>query len=228
MRGRRGFILLFGTKPMISTDGNTPPVHAVCPRCGQRADIVAKSYRTWFTLFFIPVFPVSGSKKFSECSRCGAQFPLETAQLRQNIAAVEQEYQQRAIQLYNSLRNSPANSVTLNELMTLYASIEEYDQAISAAREFSAALDASEQCMVTMGRLYLAKHDHAEAIKWFDAAIARNQTLGEAYYYKAVGYLTDNPPQPDKAIPAARTARSHGYANADQLLKDAESAAARA
>src|SRR5204863_9131432 len=132
---------------------------------------------------------------------------------------------QRAIALYNSLRNSPANSITLNELMTLYATINEFDQAISAARDFPQALNSSEQCMSTLGRVYLAKNDHAEAIRWFDEAIARNGSLGEAHYYKGVAYLTANPPDHDRAVASARAARSAGYPGADQLLREAESRA---
>src|SRR5436309_915600 len=137
---RRGFILLFGTRPIISDDPASAPVNAVCPRCGLRADIAGKSVRHWFTLFFIPVFPVSGSRRFSQCTHCGAQFPVEARQLGTQVAAAERQQSQRAIALYNSLRNSPANSITLNELMTLYASMNEFDQAISAARDFPQAL----------------------------------------------------------------------------------------
>ena len=50
-RRRRGFIILFGTRSMIGDDDDARPVNAVCPRCGQRADIVGKTYRTWFTVF---------------------------------------------------------------------------------------------------------------------------------------------------------------------------------
>jgi tetratricopeptide (TPR) repeat protein len=106
--------------------------------------------------------------------------------------------------------------------MQLYASMGEFDQAISAAHDFQRALDSSEQCMTTLGRVFLAKNEHDEAIKWFDAAIARNPQLGEAHYFKAAALLTGQPPQPDKAVVAARTARKAGFPNADALLREAE------
>ena len=226
-RGRRGFILLFGTRPSISDDPTAPPVNAVCPRCGQRADIVGKTVRNWFTLFFLPVFPVGGARRFSQCTHCGAEFPVEARELGQQVAAAERQQSQRAIALYNSLRNSPANSITLNELMTLYASMNEFDQAISAARDFTQALHNSEQCMATLGRIYLTKNDHAEAIRWFDEALKRNDSLGEAHDYKGVAYLTDNPPDHDRAIASARAARNADYPGADELLREAESRARR-
>src|SRR5215208_2691239 len=181
---RRGFILLFGTRAIIRDDPDSHGVEAVCPRCNQRAHIVGKTYRNWFTVFFIPIFPIGGAQRFSQCSNCGAQFPIEARQLGSQVAAVERDQSQRAIQLYNSLRNSPGNSITLNELMTLYASINEFDQGISAARQFPQALENSEQAMTTLGRVHLAKNENTEAIRLFDQAIARNDALGEAHYYK--------------------------------------------
>ena len=223
MIGRRGFILLFGTRAMIRDDRDARPVEAVCPRCNQRAQIVGKTYRNWFTAFFIPIFPISGAQRFSQCSNCGAQFPIEARQLGTQVAAAEREQSQRAIQLYNSLRNSPGNSITLNGLMTLYASMNDFDQAISAARQFPQALENSEQAMVTLGRVYLAKNENTEAIRYFDQAIARNETLGEAHYYKGVAHLTAATPDYAQAVAAARAARSNGFPGADQLLREAES-----
>jgi tetratricopeptide (TPR) repeat protein len=220
----RGFILLFGTRAIQSND-SVPPVRTVCPNCHQNADIVGRSYRQWFTIFFIPIFPISGSTRFSQCSACGAQFKLPAEELGQNLAEAQREQSQRAIALYNSLRNSPANSVTLNELMTMYAGLGEFDQATSAAGQFPDALNNSEQCMTTLGRVYLAQNKHAEAIQWFDAALARNDQLGEAHFHKAIAHLTSVPPDYGKAVASARAARSAGFPNADALLRDAEAKA---
>ena len=222
---RRGFILLFGTRAIESNDSAAPPVRTVCPNCSQSADIVGKSYRQWFTVFFIPVFPISGSTRFSQCANCGATFQLSAADLQRNVSDAQQEQSQRTIALYNSLRNSPANSVTLNELMTLYAGLGEFDQAVGAAGQFPDALNNSEQCMTTLGRVYLAQNKHADAIGWFDAALARNDMLGEAHFHKAVAHLTSTPPDYQRAIASARAARSSGFPNADQLLREAEAKA---
>jgi hypothetical protein len=223
-RPRPGFILLFGSRNIVSADA-APPVEATCPRCGRASRIVGKSYRTWFTIFFLPVFPMSGSTRFSQCTVCGAQFPVPVEDLRRGLASSEQQQNQQAIALYNSLRASPANAITLNQLMLMYAGMNEFDQAISAANEFPEALNASEQCMSTLGRVYLAANRRAEAIRWFDAALARNGSLGEAQYYKAVAHLTDDPPNYSAAVAAARQARNAGFPNADELLREAETKA---
>jgi len=222
---RGGFILLFGSKTVVTRDAGAAPVHTVCPRCSRETDIVGKHYRTWFTIFFLPVFPISRARPFSECSGCGAQFPVTPDQLQSRLTQNEQAQSQEAIGLYNSLRASPANSITLNQLMMMYASMKEYDQAIGAAADFPQALHNSEQCMTTLARVYLARNDIDNAMQWFEAAIARNPQLGEAQYYKAVAHLMRTPPEPQKAVACARAARNAGYANADELLKDTESKA---
>jgi tetratricopeptide (TPR) repeat protein len=224
-RQRRGFILLFGTRTIVSADAAAEPLNTVCPNCGQEAELVGKKYRNWFTLFFIPIFPISGAQRLTQCTRCNAQFRVGTHELRSKLANTEQQQSQEAIGLYNSLRASPANSITLDQLMKMYASMKEYDQAISAASNFPQALHNSEQCITTLGRVYLAKNDFDNAMKWFDAATSRNDQLGEAHYYKAVASLMRQPPDTSRAIPSARAARSAGYPNADALLREAEAKA---
>lgn len=220
-RGRQGFILLFGTKPVVS-DEPGQPVDARCPRCGRDATFHAKTYRTWFTLFFLPLVPVTGKKPLSQCSACGAQFPMPLDELRSRVSENHGQQNRQAIAMYNALRASPSNAITLNELMLLYASMKEYDQAVAAAGQFPLALHASEQCMTTLGRVYLAKGDTAMAVQWLDAALERNNQLGEAWYYKALAYLTADPSDPTQAARAARAARNAGFPNADELLRQAE------
>jgi tetratricopeptide (TPR) repeat protein len=220
-RRRRGFILLFGSRNILSNE-KVPPVETVCPRCSQPSQIIGRTYRTWFTIFFLPVFPVSGSRRFSECSLCHAQFPVPLEDLQRGLAVNEQQQNQQAISLYNSLRASPANSITLNQLMLMYAGMNEFSQAISAANDFPEALNSSEQCMSTLGRVYLAAEQRGPAIKWFDAALARNPALGEAHYHKAVAHLTNTPPDYSAAAASARQARNAGYPNSDALVREAE------
>ncbi len=208
--------------PKITDDPTAGEVQAICPNCHRNSRIVAKRHRQWFTIFFIPIFPVSRTKRISECSLCGTQFPVPLDEFSTRVDAADREQSQRAIAMYNSLRNSPANSVTLNELMALYASMGEFDQAISAAGTFPQALHNSEQCLVTLGRVYLAKNQHADAMQWLGAAVQKNPHLAEGQYYLAVACLTVDPPQYEKAIAAARLARVEGYPGADELLREAE------
>jgi tetratricopeptide (TPR) repeat protein len=224
IRRRPAFIILFGSRNLIGPDEGDP-IQTQCPRCNANTTIVGKSYRPWFTLFFLPVFPIGGKQRFSQCVSCKAQFSLPVNELRNRLAGAQQQQSQQAIGLYNSLRQSPANSITLNELMQMYAGMSEFDQAISAARDFPEALNSSEQCMCTLGRVFLAAGRNAEAIPWFDAALARNPSLGEAHYHKAVACLTLTPARLNEAVAAARAARNAGYPRADELLREAEAKA---
>jgi tetratricopeptide (TPR) repeat protein len=227
-RLRRGFIFIFfGSRGIVSND-SAAPIKQRCPRCGRETELVAKRYRNWFTLFFIPVFPISAPRKFIQCVSCGAQFPLAGDAVRATAEASDAQQTQQAIGLYNSLRASPANSITLNQLMMLYASLKEYDQAISAAADFPQALNASEQCMTTLARVYLAQNKLPEALQWLGAAIERNPHLGEAHYYKGVAHMLTTPPDLAAAVAAARASRNAGYPDAEVLLRQAEEKAREA
>ena len=219
-RPRRGFFILFGARTLISRDHSAEPVRAICPQCHRETDLVGKSHRTWFTIFFLPVFPISRSTPFTQCSACHGQFPVTPEQIRGSLSHNEQVQSQEAIGLYNSLRASPANCITLNQLMLSYAAMKEYGQAISAAADFPQALHNSEQCMTTLARVYLGQGDFDNAMKWFDAAINRNAHLAEAHYYKAIGHMMKTPPETEKATTAARAARNAGHPGAEQLLAE--------
>ena len=219
----RGFIFLFGSRNLISNNGAAAA--AVCPRCGKDTNFQDKFVRTWFTLFFIPIFPTGAKRPFCECHNCRAQFKGSAEVLGKKTAANQQQLMQRAIQMYNSMRASPGNSVTLNNLMLLYLQIGELSHAVSAASEFPDALNSSEQCMTTLGRVLMEQGEHAAAIKWFDVEISRNPMLGEAAYCKAVALMNLKPPDLTSAAAAARSARTAGLPQAETLLKDIENRA---
>ncbi len=151
----RGFIILFGTRQIRSGEGG-PPVETGCPNCGTTAPFIGKNIRTWFTLFFIPVFPISGGQRVSECTHCHTAFNLPIEQLRGASANSGQHQYQEAIALYNRLRENPTDAVLLFQLMQIYAAMGEGDQAVSAARHFPEALAASSQCRELLARIEAA------------------------------------------------------------------------
>jgi len=223
-RRHAGFIFLFGSRTIIS-NGASPPVRTVCPRCAREVDMQSKIARHWFTFFFIPIFPISKGKPFTQCSQCNAQFTIAPQDLQKRIESSDRQQNQQAIVLYNSLRSSPANSIALDQLMKMYATMQAYDQAVAAASDFPQALHNSEQCMTTLGRVYLAQNKFAEATQWLAAAVDRNPQLGEAQYYKALAHLMATPPDYPAAITAARAARAAAYPQAEALLRQAEAKA---
>ena len=185
----RGMIILFGSRTVVSDDGSAGR-RMECPSCHRITILRCKRQRDWFTVFFLPVFPICSAKRYGQCSVCGAQFSITVKPHRQRQSAQRQRLNQQAITLYNSLVAAPFNAVALRDLMFTYMAMEEYDQAIGAAGRFPDTLNRSEQCMTLLGRIYLFKRDPASAIAWFDAASARNPNLGDPHHFKALAHLS--------------------------------------
>jgi uncharacterized tellurite resistance protein B-like protein len=53
-----------------------------CPRCGADRHYVLQRFRRWFTLFFLPIFPMSGAKGGEQvkCQTCNTAFRPEVLQ----------------------------------------------------------------------------------------------------------------------------------------------------
>jgi len=69
-------IILFGTKRMRTSLGT---VMLLCQRCQRPSAHAVVKLRTWFTLFFIPLFPV-GVKYATACPMCGVGTRIDKAQ----------------------------------------------------------------------------------------------------------------------------------------------------
>ena len=214
--------MFFGTRELAAAEGD-PLSDARCPRCAVTGTMGGVRVRSWFTFFFIPAFPLGPGRHYTKCRKCGASFAMPPEEFEGATARTDARQLQRGIAMYNSMRASPGNSVTLNELLQLYASLAEYGQAISAGNDFPQAVDNSEQVMTTLGRVNLAAERFIDAEKLFEKAIARNPDLGEAWFYLALAVLKILPKDVPRAIAAAKTAKRAGYTPAEQLLADIES-----
>jgi len=65
-------IIIFGTKSKTIKENKGT---FVCPQCQNLKQYLTKSIQTWFTLFFIPVFPVSEKKHTHvECQGCQSAY----------------------------------------------------------------------------------------------------------------------------------------------------------
>jgi Tellurite resistance protein TerB/zinc-ribbon family len=52
-----------------------------CPKCGADRHYVLQRFRQWFTLFFLPIFPVGAAKgEQVKCQTCGTSFRPEVLQ----------------------------------------------------------------------------------------------------------------------------------------------------
>lgn len=75
--------LIFGVQGIKRKINDKPVLQNKCPSCGS-GDLVPTSFRNWFTLFFIPIFPVSSGKLIYQCNQCKNSFAEE---IRDHIKA---------------------------------------------------------------------------------------------------------------------------------------------
>src|SRR5262245_50071334 len=48
-----------------------------CPQCEAEREYALNRVRPWFTLYWIPIFPMGGGTRFVECRRCRGKFAEE-------------------------------------------------------------------------------------------------------------------------------------------------------
>ena len=64
-------IILYGAKTFTKQGGRTH-TSLVCQSCGRTTPMNLYRARTWFTLFFLPLFPVH-TRFIAQCPYCGNQ-----------------------------------------------------------------------------------------------------------------------------------------------------------
>jgi|SRR5262245_929022 len=69
--------ILFGAKTVKTPVKNGLNLRKYCDRCRLLSDLQEHSSRQYFTLFFIPVFPISKGEASLVCNRCGASFYVQ-------------------------------------------------------------------------------------------------------------------------------------------------------
>ncbi len=69
--------ILFGAKTVKTLVKNGLNLRKHCDRCRLLSDLREHSFRQYFTLFFIPVFPISKGKSMLVCNRCDASFYIQ-------------------------------------------------------------------------------------------------------------------------------------------------------
>ena len=65
------FIIFGSTTRKIKEDEG----YFLCPQCQTLRPYLLQSYQSWFTLFFIPLFPIGDKRnRHVECKECGSTF----------------------------------------------------------------------------------------------------------------------------------------------------------
>ncbi len=71
-------ILIFGTRGRLTVASPGDTLHHSCPTC--QGDLVLKHNKVWFTLFFLPIFPINNKGSFYHCNRCDSAYKQEARQ----------------------------------------------------------------------------------------------------------------------------------------------------
>jgi len=85
-------LIIFGTRRMRKQLG---VVLMMCARCHRPCAQTIVKIHTWFTLFFIPIFPFS-TKYFTVCSMCGGAMSVEHSEAEHLVEAAAGQAQQPA------------------------------------------------------------------------------------------------------------------------------------
>lgn len=71
-------IILWGSRGFTSTVGEGK---FFCPQCGGDQRYEHKQVSRYFTLYFIPLFPIGGGGEYVECLKCQEAFDPQVLEL---------------------------------------------------------------------------------------------------------------------------------------------------
>jgi hypothetical protein len=69
--------VIFGAKTVKTLVKSGVIVRRRCDKCHYLSDLLEHIFRQYFTLFFIPVFPISKGNSLLVCNRCKAAFYIQ-------------------------------------------------------------------------------------------------------------------------------------------------------
>jgi uncharacterized protein YbaR (Trm112 family) len=72
------FFVILGLKTVEKPIKDGFRIRKTCERCRLLSDLVEHRIRQYFTMFFLPVFPVSRGERTLVCTRCRTSFPLQS------------------------------------------------------------------------------------------------------------------------------------------------------
>jgi hypothetical protein len=72
-------MIIFGTKPRMKTIGSGS---FYCPRCQTNRQYELKQGKNYFTLYFVPIFPMGDLGEFVECQTCHMTFKSDVLKLK--------------------------------------------------------------------------------------------------------------------------------------------------
>ena len=61
-------------------------MQVTCPNCHRAAMTGFAESRRWFTLFFIPIFPIGAKNTTGTCGLCGARYAVDGQKIQEMLA----------------------------------------------------------------------------------------------------------------------------------------------
>src|SRR5688500_576467 len=74
-------LIIWGSRNVINTESTG---QFLCPRCNQTRSYKLQNARKFFTLYFIPIFPLEDLGNFVECQACHMQYQTGVLYQSQN------------------------------------------------------------------------------------------------------------------------------------------------
>ena len=106
-------MIIFGTRTKISKSSEEDVLKNSCPNCG--SDLVLSDLKRWFTLYFIPVVPISTIETLYHCEKCNSSYKKEIKQMLQKSQKTHKQIQFEGKKMF---------AITLAACMTHMAKID--------------------------------------------------------------------------------------------------------
>jgi len=87
-------LILFGARTRISKSSEDDVLKNACPGCG--SDLELSDLKRWFTLYFIPIIPVSHIDTFYRCVKCKQTYKKEIKQMLNQNKKQREDIQKNA------------------------------------------------------------------------------------------------------------------------------------
>jgi uncharacterized tellurite resistance protein B-like protein len=127
--------IIWGSRAIVSTDSTG---QFMCPRCNQTRPYKLQNARKFFTLYFIPIFPLEDLGKFVECQACRSQYQtgiLAYSQTNAKRLASELNVAIKRVLALMILSDGDAQDKEIEVMQKVYNRITNSDLSFDAIRE---------------------------------------------------------------------------------------------
>jgi hypothetical protein len=163
---------------------NVSARHGRCELCNRDATLTSYDTREWFSVFFIPLIPMTKYRIMEQCSSCRRHRRLEQEQFQQQL-------NEHLEPLRAAIRSNPSDAVAHEKLILALSGFRMLDQAETAGRAAVAALPQNAILNRTTGDILWMKGDLGGAAAFrrratnIDPADRGARTsLGSVLYYE--------------------------------------------